>query len=110
MFVRTQTTGSRTYLLIVENQRVNGRIRQRVLHRLGRLDELVASEVVARADRVALLPPDLDFETAASLPLAYVIAEIALLSTYLVAVVVASRTSMGMFLRRMLRTGRVAVL
>jgi NADPH:quinone reductase-like Zn-dependent oxidoreductase/acyl carrier protein len=38
----------------------------------------VASEVVARADRVALLPPDLDFETAASLPLAYVIAEIAL--------------------------------
>jgi len=43
MFVRTQTTGSRTYLLIVENERVEGRIRQRVLHRLGRLDQLLAS-------------------------------------------------------------------
>ncbi len=43
MFVRTQTSGSRTYLLIVENERVDGRIRQRVLHRLGRLDQLVAS-------------------------------------------------------------------
>jgi transposase len=43
MFVRAQTSGSRTYLLIVENERVNGRIRQRVLHRLGRLDQLVAS-------------------------------------------------------------------
>jgi len=43
MFVRTQTSGSRTYLLMVENQRVNGRIRQRVLHRLGRLDQLLAS-------------------------------------------------------------------
>jgi transposase len=30
-------------LLIVENKRVNGRITQRVLHRLGRLDELRAS-------------------------------------------------------------------
>ena len=43
MFVRAQTSGSRTYLLIVENERVNGRIRQRVLHRLGRLDQLLAS-------------------------------------------------------------------
>jgi hypothetical protein len=43
MFVRAQTSGSRTYLLIVENERIHGRIRQRVLHRLGRLDELVAS-------------------------------------------------------------------
>ena len=43
MFARAQTSGSRTYLLIVENERVNGRIRQRVLHRLGRLDELLAS-------------------------------------------------------------------
>jgi transposase len=43
MFVRAQTSGSRTYLLVVENERVNGRIRQRVLHRLGRLDQLLAS-------------------------------------------------------------------
>ena len=43
MFVRTQTNGSRTYLLIVDNVRVDGKVRQRVLHRLGRLDELRAS-------------------------------------------------------------------
>ena len=43
MFVRTQTNGSRTYLLIVENRRVNGDIKQDVLHRLGRLDKLLES-------------------------------------------------------------------
>ncbi|MGC9159759.1 MAG: hypothetical protein ACP5FH_12310, partial [Terracidiphilus sp.] len=43
MFVRAQTNGSRTYLLIVENEWVDGKVRQRVLHRLGRLDELLAS-------------------------------------------------------------------
>jgi len=43
LFVRTQTNGSRTYLLIVDNVRVGGKVKQRVLHRLGRLDELRAS-------------------------------------------------------------------
>ena len=43
MFIRTQTNGDRTYLLLVENERINGRLVQRVLHRLGRLDELRAS-------------------------------------------------------------------
>ena len=43
MFVRTQTSGSRTYLLIVDNQWVDGKVKQRVLLRLGRLDELLAS-------------------------------------------------------------------
>ena len=43
MFVRTQTNGSRTYLLIVDNQWVDGKVKQHVLHRLGRLDELLAS-------------------------------------------------------------------
>jgi hypothetical protein len=43
LFVRTQTNGSRTYLLIVDNVRVDGKVKQRVLHRLGRLDELLAS-------------------------------------------------------------------
>lgn len=43
MFVRTQTNGSRTYLLIVDNQWVDGKVKQRVLLRLGRLDELLAS-------------------------------------------------------------------
>jgi hypothetical protein len=43
MFVRTQTNGSRTYLLIVDNEWVGGKVKQRVLYRLGRLDELLAS-------------------------------------------------------------------
>jgi hypothetical protein len=43
VFVRTQTNGPRTYLLLVENERVNGQVRQRVLCRLGRLDQLLAS-------------------------------------------------------------------
>ena len=43
MFVRTQTNGSRTYLLIVDNQWVDGKVKQHVLLRLGRLDELLAS-------------------------------------------------------------------
>jgi len=43
LFLRTQTTGGRTYLLLVESERVDGRIKQRVLHRLGRLDQLQAS-------------------------------------------------------------------
>jgi transposase len=43
LFVRTQTNGSRTYLLIVDNEWVDGKVKQRVLFRLGRLDELLAS-------------------------------------------------------------------
>jgi len=43
VFIRTQSNGPRTYLLIVDNQRVDGKVKQRVLHRLGRLDELLAS-------------------------------------------------------------------
>jgi transposase len=43
LFVRTQTNGSRTYLLIVDNQWVDGKVQQRVLLRLGRLDELLPS-------------------------------------------------------------------
>lgn len=40
MFVRAQRSGKRTYLLIVENEWVVGKVRQKVLHRLGRLDIL----------------------------------------------------------------------
>jgi len=43
MFVRTKKRGQQTYLMIVENERVGGRIQQRVLHRLGRLDVLQQS-------------------------------------------------------------------
>jgi transposase len=40
MFVRVQRSGKRTYLLIVENEWAAGKVRQKVLHRLGRLDIL----------------------------------------------------------------------
>jgi transposase len=40
MFVRAKKRGDRTYLMIVENERVNGKVKQRVLHSLGRLDVL----------------------------------------------------------------------
>jgi len=43
MFFRQKTTQGRTYLQIVENKREEGRVRQRVLVTLGRLDELKAS-------------------------------------------------------------------
>jgi len=40
MFVRAQRSGKRTYLLVVENEWAAGKVRQKVLHRLGRLDIL----------------------------------------------------------------------
>ncbi|MCP4330608.1 MAG: IS1634 family transposase [Alphaproteobacteria bacterium] len=43
MFFRRKKSGNRTYLQIVENRRQGGRVRQRVLLTLGRLDELTAS-------------------------------------------------------------------
>ena len=43
MFLRTQRNLNRTYLLLVESYRVQGRMKQRVLFRLGRLDQLRAS-------------------------------------------------------------------
>jgi transposase len=43
MFVRAKTVRGVVYLQIVENQRVEGRTRQRVVSSLGRLDQLLAS-------------------------------------------------------------------
>jgi transposase len=43
MFVRAKKRGQRTYLMIVKNERVNGSVRQTVLHSLGRLDQLQES-------------------------------------------------------------------
>jgi hypothetical protein len=64
VFVRTQTNGSRTYLLIVDNQWVDGKVKQRVLFRLGRLDQLLAEgrldalvQSLARfSEKLAVLP------------------------------------------------------
>jgi len=43
MFIRSKHRGERTYLQLVENQRVDGKVRQRVLRNLGRLDLLQQS-------------------------------------------------------------------
>ena len=43
MFFRTKTSGSRTYLQVVENRWERGRSRQRVVATLGRLDQLQES-------------------------------------------------------------------
>ena len=51
MFLRTQSNGDRTYLLLVESYREGGRMKQRVLFRLGRLDQLRAS---GELDRLVL--------------------------------------------------------
>ncbi|MEX2610169.1 MAG: IS1634 family transposase [Gemmatimonadota bacterium] len=43
MFVRTKRSGQYSYLQVVHNERVDGRVRQRVIGTLGRVDELQAS-------------------------------------------------------------------
>ena len=40
MFLRTHTIEDRTYLLLVENERVNGKVTQRLRQRFGRIDYL----------------------------------------------------------------------
>jgi len=43
VFLRTKSVEGRTYLVLVEGQRVEGRVKQKVVARLGRLDELIAT-------------------------------------------------------------------
>ena len=40
MFLRTKTVGDHTYLLLVENTRVEGKVSQRIVQRFGRVDLL----------------------------------------------------------------------
>ena len=47
MFVRTKKRGEHTYLMIAENKWVDGKVKQKVLHRLGRLDKLQQSGQLA---------------------------------------------------------------
>ncbi len=46
MFVRVKPSGPRRYLQIVENFRESGRVRQRVIATLGRLDRLTESDKI----------------------------------------------------------------
>jgi hypothetical protein len=48
MFFRSKKSGGRPYLQLVENERVEGRVKQKVLASLGRVDELEASGQLAR--------------------------------------------------------------
>ena len=40
MFLRTQQVSGHTYVQLVENARVDGKVTQRILHRFGRMDRL----------------------------------------------------------------------
>ena len=48
MFFRQKKSADRTYLQIVENERVDGRVRQRVIATVGRMDELAATGALDR--------------------------------------------------------------
>jgi hypothetical protein len=67
MFLREKTAKGHTYLYLVENRREGGRVRQHIVHALGRKDALLASgdltrfaEAFARHSDRALLLSDLD--------------------------------------------------
>jgi transposase len=67
MFLREKTAKGHTYLYLVENRREDGRVRQHIVHALGRKDALLASgdltrfaEAFARHSDRALLLSDLD--------------------------------------------------
>ena len=48
MFFRSKKSGGHPYLQLVENERVEGRVKQKVLASLGRVDELEASGQLTR--------------------------------------------------------------
>lgn len=48
MFFRQKKSADRVYLQIVENERVDGRVRQRVIATVGRMDELAATGALDR--------------------------------------------------------------
>ena len=43
MFTRIKRRGAHAYLQVVENRRIDGRVRQRLVASLGRLDDLRAA-------------------------------------------------------------------
>ncbi|TVR61010.1 MAG: hypothetical protein EA422_12980 [Gemmatimonadales bacterium] len=60
MFFRSRRSAGRDYLQLVENRRVEGRVRQRMLASLGRVDELEAScRVAALTESLARLTEEL---------------------------------------------------
>lgn len=61
MFFRSKASGGRHYLQLVENERAEGRVQQRVLASLGRVDELEASGQLARlTESLARLTQELE--------------------------------------------------
>ena len=61
MFFRSKGSGGRHYLQLVENERVEGRVRQKVLASLGRVDELEASgQLVRLTESLARLTEELE--------------------------------------------------
>lgn len=46
MFVRTKTSGAYQYLQVVRNERLDGRVRQQVVAKLGRLNVLQSQDQI----------------------------------------------------------------
>jgi len=67
MFFRAKRSGGRRYLQLVENERVEGKVRQRVVASLGRMDELEASgQLVRLTESLARLTEELEAVRVAS--------------------------------------------
>src|SRR5271157_5065162 len=47
MFFRVKKSGTRSYIQVVENKRINGAVRQSVIANVGRADDLIASGALA---------------------------------------------------------------
>ena len=61
MFFRSKQSGGRPYLQLVENERVGGRVRQKLVASLGRVDELEAAGQLARlTESLARLTEELE--------------------------------------------------
>ena len=52
MFFRIKKFGTRGYVQVVENKRIDGEVRQAVIATLGRTDELAASGAVGRKNLI----------------------------------------------------------
>ena len=67
MFFRTKRSGGRSYVQLVENERIEGKVRQRVVASLGRMDDLEASgQLVRLTESLARLTEELEAVRVAS--------------------------------------------
>ena len=72
MFTRISRSGGRSYLQLVESFRENGKVKQRMLASLGRLDEVKVKALIEDLERcIGVKPVALDPPVPATLPIAF---------------------------------------